>query len=337
MNRLSIQGIKPNFGIKANSRAKLNTGTFCNYDCKFCYYKDQLDIKDELQKVLNRVDYIYNYGIEEIDLSGGESSIDPNWFEILDYCNERFKHVSCLSHGGKFHKMEFAKKSQEHGLKEVLFSLHGADEAMHDEITGRKGSFKRILQAISNCQEIGIIVRINCTVYKPLPREYADLIIDINPVQLNFIIINYWEDNDSFQEPEDYHTLSETVKQCIDLLDDHIEEITVRYTPLCYMTGYEKYVVGQVQHVYDLRDWNKALYNETIDTTIPYTEEEKHQQAFDVACDERVRFYHKDSQCAKCKYFYVCDGVDNKLKGLEVHPVPGEKVTHVSKHSDINS
>jgi len=339
VNRLSILGIKPNFSLKQNSRAKLDTGKLCNYNCKFCYYRDQLDQRDSLDTILKRVDYLHGYGIEQIDLSGGESSIDKNWFEILDYCNTRFKHISCLSHGGRFHKMEFAKKSKEHGLKEVLFSVHGSNAEIHDEITERKGSFDRIMQAIENCQQIGIIIRINCTVFKPLlEHEYATLIRHIKPVQLNFIAINFWEDNEDFRklDTEEYKVLSDSIIRCIDLLKDDVDEINVRYTPLCYMPGYEKYVVGHIQHVYDLRDWNKAMYDRGIDTNVPYTDEQKHQQAFDAACSDRLRYYHKNVNCAKCKYFYVCDGIDNHLT-LQTFPVEGEKVTHVSKHSDSDT
>jgi MoaA/NifB/PqqE/SkfB family radical SAM enzyme len=46
--------------------------------------------RDPLEVILERVDYIKAYGITEIDLSGGESSIEPNWFKILEYCQDKF-------------------------------------------------------------------------------------------------------------------------------------------------------------------------------------------------------------------------------------------------------
>lgn len=326
VNRLSLSEIVPDYNRPINNRAKLDTGTFCNYDCQFCYYKDRLDQRDELQIIFDRVDYIHAYGITEIDLSGGESSIEPNWFNILDYCNDKFDYISCLSHGGKFANYDYLKKSKEHGLKEVLFSLHGWDDESHDEITQRKGSFSKIIHAINNCHELGILVRINCTVYKPLPIAYAQMMQLLVPSQVNFLTLNYWSDNYSF-EKIDYKELTDSIKKNIDVLEDIVGiEINVRYTPLCYMKDYEHYVIGQFQHIYDLGDWNKAIYDGKLDTSIQYTKEEKLKQAFAAAGKDRVESYFKSADCAKCKYFYICDGVENELKGIPVYPLPGDKI-----------
>ena len=60
------------------NRAKLDTGTMCNYNCQFCYYTDKSCL-DDLDTIIQRVDYLVECGITEVDLSGGESSIHPNW------------------------------------------------------------------------------------------------------------------------------------------------------------------------------------------------------------------------------------------------------------------
>ena len=144
MNRLSINQIEKDYSRPINNRAKLDTGKLCNYSCEFCYYKKQLHERDALEKIKQRIDYIHAYGIDEIDLSGGESSVEPNWFNILDYCKGKFKRISCLSHGGKFSDLSFAQRSYDSGLREILFSLHGFTEEVHDKITGKKGAFKNL-------------------------------------------------------------------------------------------------------------------------------------------------------------------------------------------------
>ena len=64
-------------------RAKLDTGTHCNYRCEFCYYKTQLNDVTEFNIIKDRIDYLVACGITEVDLSGGESSIHKQWFDIL--------------------------------------------------------------------------------------------------------------------------------------------------------------------------------------------------------------------------------------------------------------
>lgn len=343
LNDLSTEKLILDLTTPRCNRARLDTGPFCNYDCEFCYYKDILDIKTPWEVVKQRIDYIHSYGITEIDMSGGESSVSPDWFKILDYCNERFDSISCLSHGGKFSNMDFLKESKEHGLKEILFSLHGATEEVHDKITGRKGSFKRILQGIKNAQELGMIVRTNATIYyqnyHQLENEYADLINSIKPIETNFITLNYWGEYHNIPfDNVNYTAMTDGIKRCIDKLQNGIR-INVRYVPYCYMKDYEKYVCDHYQHIYDLPDWNKEMYNYIVDTSKTYTEKEKLTFAYSEAKKQRGLFYRKELDCLKCKHFYICDGVEKEIFGkTTVYPEPGEKIREVNfyrKNRDV--
>lgn len=325
MNRLSINQIEKDYSRPINNRAKLDTGKLCNYSCEFCYYKKQLHERDALEQIKQRIDYIHAYGIDEIDLSGGESSVEPNWFNILDYCKGKFKRISCLSHGGKFSDMAFAQRSYDNGLREILFSLHGFTEEVHDQITGKKGAFKNLLKSIENAHSLGIEVRINTTLYWVNYNTVdTQLLRNLNPTQINFIALNYWGDN-SKADPIDYSLICDSVKTYIDQLEGI--EVNARYFPLCYMLGYEKYVKNHYDHIYDLKDWNKAIYNEQLDTGIEYTHEQKVDQSFAEADRIRLQTCFKTDKCTTCKYFFTCDGIENQLKGhVEPRPVSGIKI-----------
>ena len=325
MNKLSIKQIQIDYDRPINNRAKLDTGKLCNYSCDFCYYKNHLMERDSLETIFKRVDYILNYGIDEIDLSGGESSIEPNWFKILEYCSGKFKRISCLSHGGKFSNLEFIKKSYNLGLREILFSVHGTDADTHDKIVGKQGAFANIIKAIQNAHTLGIEVRINTTLCN-LNYDKIDtgILLSLQPSQINFIALNYWRDNKD-GSLINYEDVCKHLKSYIDDLNQI--EVNARYFPLCYMDGYEKYVKGHYQHIYDLKDWNKAIYNETLDTTIQYTQYEKINQCFEEAERIRINSYYKSMKCVKCKYFFVCDGIENELKD-HVKPIMarGDKI-----------
>lgn len=311
-----------------NTRAKLDTGTRCNYECSFCYYLDKLDVVTGSDVIKKRAKKLFNFGMTEIDLSGGESSIHKDWFEILDYCKGLgFKNISTLTNGFKFANKEFLRKSQEHGLTELLISLHGWDIESHAHIVKRKGSFEKILQTIENSKELGIKIRLNCTVTSynaPNLVEYADLVNQIKPFQVNFLPLNYWEDAARVR-PESYEVLSDAIKKSIDRLDKSIE-INVRYIPYCFMIGYEKYVVGIYQHIFDRGDWNIIGY-EVDDLTLKSATIENY---FEQARINRIDSYTKDHECFECKYFLVCDGVEHQLKKTQkVFPVQDEKIRDV--------
>jgi MoaA/NifB/PqqE/SkfB family radical SAM enzyme len=340
INNLSCSGIKVDYETRRNNRARLDTGPLCNYDCEFCYYRHRLSEKTPWEVVKNRIDRIHKYGMKQIDLSGGESSVSPDWFKILDYCRERFENISCLSHGGKFSNLKFLKKSYDHGLREILFSLHGSNPEIHDSITNRKKSFEKIVQAIKNAKELGMVVRVNCTVYeknyKSLPTEYVKLINELEPLQVNFISLNYWEDVQLKYDKEyisrvNYSDITDHIKRCIDGIQK-IKYSNVRYVPYCLMEGYEKYICGQYTHIYDIFDWDKGLYSDDgTEEFLTVTNDEKLLQAHKTAEDHRLNFYSKSKECINCKYFYICDGIENEIfKTTKVNPVEGDKIVQVN-------
>ena len=109
------------------------------------------------------------------------------------------------------------KKAQQSGLSEILFSLHSVNE-IHDNLTGIKGSFDKILKSINNAKELGIKIRINAVVtnsnYKFIDNLYFDLLENINPFELNFLPLNYFSDAEN-NEKIDYNILLEPIKKFI--------------------------------------------------------------------------------------------------------------------------
>ena len=313
------------------NRAKLDTGTHCNYRCSFCYYKSQLNEITSFEEIKKRIDYLVECGITEVDLSGGESSIHSNWFDILAYCKAKKLKISCLSNGYKFANIDFMQKSKDAGLTEILFSVHGYDEASHNELVANKHGFSKITQAIENAHSVGIVVRINCTVthsnYAHLPTSFVELVKRLKPLEVNFLTLNYWNDA-SQQKALSYATVTPYIQRAIDGLKDVVKYINVRYTPYCFMEGYEQYVCNYYQHIYDIYDWNIAVYNRTID---PATYRDDPLSAmFESAKQQRNRSYYKKKECMSCKHFFLCDGVENQIRDVELHPSPGDKIVNVN-------
>ena len=325
-NRLEVDKEEP-----INQRAKLDTGTHCNYRCEFCYYKTQLNDVTEFEVIKQRIDYLAACGIKEADLSGGESSIHKQWFDILDYCKSKDLKVSTLSNGYKFANKEFLAKSKEHGLEEILFSVHGYDKESHNELVGHRKGFENIKQAIHNAHELGVVVRINCTVthknFKSLPTQFVELMQELKPFEVNFLTLNYWDDAGA-QETINYAEVTPYIHQTIDLLKTFVNIINVRYTPYCFMKGYEQYVCNYYQHIYDVYDWNIAVYDGTIDPEVYRAD--PYKAMYEAAAKKRNWTYYKTQACLDCKHYYICDGVEKQIKNIDLTPTPGEKIAQVN-------
>jgi len=314
INHLSLPDYISSSGVC--KRAKLDTGTFCNMGCSFCYYKDHLNVKTPKETIFKRIDYLRNMGVIEVDLSGGESSIHKDWFEILEYCKNM--KISCLSNGWKFSDLTFMKKSKELGLSEILFSLHGYNQKTHDLIVDKKGAFNRIIKSIKNAHRLNIKVRINCVVneinYNDLHTKFTELVNTLEVFEVNFITINTWEDNNL---STNYKKLIENVKLSIPKIN---AIVNVRYVPYCYMKGFEENVCDWYQHIYDIYDWNMNLYDyNTTSNTV--------HDMYKVAGEYRLQFYTKPRECLKCKYFKICDGIDSDI---EIYPQKGEMIQDVN-------
>jgi MoaA/NifB/PqqE/SkfB family radical SAM enzyme len=311
-------------------RAKLDTGKLCNLNCTFCYYKDQLDQMDSFETICKRVDYIKTYSlITEIELSGGESSIHPDWFRILDYCYDRFDHISTLSHGQKFSDIDFLLQSKLHGLKEILFSMHGTGQ-YHDDIVQKPGAYKKLFQAIENSLSNNVITRVNCTVTNSnkdcIDKEFLQVIhhfITLGLKQVNFIFHNYWEDNNN-SDNMDYTELTIPVINAVKNIKTWYPDfdIRIRYAPFClFPEDLISLIYGQYQHVFDTTDWNKEIYSGTkYFANHQYPWKESLNLGWQVAKQQRLANYFKPKECYKCKYFTWCDGIENQINPKKVYP-----------------
>ena len=132
----------------------LNFNNACNLRCKYCFtnspkgdhVKEYLDIK-AIERLANEADEL---GYFEFDLQGGELLLQPKkLFEVLEAIKpERF--YMYLTTNGYHLDNEMAKKLSEYKVSRVSVSIDSMDEKIHDEIRGRKDSWRRAMEALKH-------------------------------------------------------------------------------------------------------------------------------------------------------------------------------------------
>jgi MoaA/NifB/PqqE/SkfB family radical SAM enzyme len=339
---MKLFSLKRNDDIKIDEslltkRTRLFIGYLCNINCKFCFYKDirHVDIKD---KIYQQLDLAKTYGIKDWDISGGEPSLLSYWFELLiDMKDMGFRNIACITNGYKFANIDFLEDSMYAGMNELLFSLHGKDADSHDKMTGVKGSYEKLTQAINNAIYLGIKIRINVVVAKDNYRDapyIADYANEIGPVAFNFLPFRL-ENTAPKENALRYKDAMPHIKQAIDILDKHMK-ISVRYVPFCVMQGYEQYVSMYLQRMFDEYEWSEY--------TIRKFENARHNRNIpDLDCksdkwDLEIDAIHKSikhvanhaTSCLSCKYLHVCEGIWHsyaKIWGTnEFKPMKGDKI-----------
>ena len=160
----------------------LNLNNACNLRCKYCFtnspkgdhVKDRLPV-DVLASVADQADEL---GYFEFDLQGGELLLRPDiLFESLEAIKpERF--YLYLTTNGYHLDRKMAEKLAKAHVSRVSVSVDSMNEKTHDEIRGRKDSWKRAIQALKHVQDVGMDPYLNITMghYNAFDPAFEELV-----------------------------------------------------------------------------------------------------------------------------------------------------------------
>ena len=146
----------------------LNFNNACNLRCKYCFtnspkgdhVKDFLDY-EAIAKLADEADEL---GYFEFDLQGGELLLQPKkLFKVLEAIRpERF--YMYLTTNGYYLDESMAKRLAEANVSRVSVSIDSMDEKIHDEIRGKKDSWRRAMEGLKHVQKAGMDPYLNITV-----------------------------------------------------------------------------------------------------------------------------------------------------------------------------
>ena len=345
-----MERIKNNKIVK---REEISLGYKCNVRCRFCFYdcstKSPLRTIDEITKDIRAAK---RYGMEHVELSGGEPMLHGGIYSIVKFCKEQgFQTVCMITNGTLLTDMDTVKSLQEAGLNQFVFSLHGADEQAHDYLTRAK-TYQDILKAIDNARALGMPFRINVVVtnknYKELSR-IAAMAIALKPIMINYLIYAPLGPAKGAVHAmaARYSQIASEICQAVDMVKDHMQ-VRVRYFPFCLLTGYERFICNVHQLHYDPFEWDYAL-REQLNNGLFYKWAKifvglfflplsrLFTQALNTCFHEALIKAMclvnscKPLKCRRCAYYFICDGVWRDYASLygtaELKPVKGRKIT----------
>jgi radical SAM protein with 4Fe4S-binding SPASM domain len=152
------------WSLSPPSTVFFNITSRCNLRCKHCVVNacDSNDEETSLAEYSRISDEMFDYGVRDIVLSGGEPLIHKNFLEIAQYSKEKGFSLQISSNGTLINK-NMAKILTE--LEVTLqVSLDGATSKVHDDFRQTPGSWKRAINGIKNLVEMGVPVVIGSTV-----------------------------------------------------------------------------------------------------------------------------------------------------------------------------
>ncbi len=143
----------------------------CNLRCKHCYASSGYPLDEELrmEEVRNLFNELYNLGVFELEFSGGEPFMRPDFTDILYLANSMDFSLEVLTNGMLIDKKK-ADTLKDLSVRVVQVPLEGLKEA-HESMRGN-GTFERAVNSIKLLKNAGLNVQVRTTITK---KSLSDL------------------------------------------------------------------------------------------------------------------------------------------------------------------
>ncbi|MDP1852655.1 MAG: radical SAM protein [Candidatus Omnitrophota bacterium] len=240
----------------------------CNNRCLFCLDKEAHDgsviplekIKADLQKGRG-------LGIRRVVLSGGEPTIHPDFFNIVNMARTLgYSHIQVITNGRMFAYQSFLKQAIESGVSEITFSLHGHNSRLHDQQTKVPGSFQQSLVALVNAlKEKDLIVSVDIVINKINVMYLASILeffINLGVYEFDLLQVipfgQAWAKRDIL-----FYDIQKSIKflrKAFMLSKDPRLHIWTNRFPPQYLEGFE-YLIQHPAKLYDEVGGRKDMFN----------------------------------------------------------------------------
>ncbi len=150
---------------KSKMGSWLTVNRKCNLRCGWCYAQDQsIDQQDmPLSLATQIIAFQQEIGVEQVIIIGGEPTIYPYLFEVIDlYTSKKIKPI-LVTNGKKLSDSEFAKKLVAAGIKDVSLSVKGVDDQQYKKVTG-VACYNNVLKGIRNLIDLGVAPTVQVTI-----------------------------------------------------------------------------------------------------------------------------------------------------------------------------
>jgi AdoMet-dependent heme synthase len=149
----------------------------CNLNCVHCRaaascgpYPGELSTG----QCLRLIDDIISFSKPVIILTGGESLLRPDIFEIASYGTKKGLRMVMATNGALVDE-SIAKKMISSGIQRVSISIDGKDAKSHDEFRAEPGAFEGAMHGIAALKSAGIEFQINTTITNANLHQIKDI------------------------------------------------------------------------------------------------------------------------------------------------------------------
>jgi MoaA/NifB/PqqE/SkfB family radical SAM enzyme len=143
---------------KSIAMLQINPSYDCNFYCTHCSISSFRKQKRKIMTtadIRNLCDQADEYGLAQIDFTGGEPLLLNNLADILVAFGTKRFYLSLATNGWLMSK-EKAAWLKEMGVDRILLSLDSINEDEHDRFRNKPGSYKKAIAAIDYIKDAGL-------------------------------------------------------------------------------------------------------------------------------------------------------------------------------------
>lgn len=303
----------------------LFTGFSCSSHCHFCIDLNKRDLPDKsTRQIVEEMVSAKAAGVEYLEMIGGETTIRRDFIPLVRTAKKiGFKDIVVVTNGRMFAYPDFAQETVAAGVTDLVFSIHGHNAKLHDEMTYVPGAFDELMRGIDNVRAAGL-ERIfgNCTVVKQNMAHLPDIARvflgkKIHHVEFIFVDPTYGGAYTNF------HGLVPRISEAAPFMREALRvgreggttDFVARYVPLCHFSD----DLGQISEIREVatfrtRHWAPDFKND------------------DVGAGRVAAGRSKTERCAGCSLYDRCEGIWNeylkRYDDSELSPVKAKAATH---------
>lgn len=173
-------------------RIYVETTRACNLRCRHCFNASESRDPDEMStdELFKALEGIQGDNVFDVRFSGGEFTMHPDWYEILQKAKDLGFGVS-INTNGVYKDPSIINKLSSLDLEQIVLSIDGTQKH-HDQIRG-KGSFNQTFQSLRQLRERGAVLRTNTVLNRKSVSDMEEVIQTVGPYvdEMNFFHMRY--------------------------------------------------------------------------------------------------------------------------------------------------
>lgn len=162
----------------------------CNNDCGHCYNERGESKELTTDQWKGVLDKLWDRGIPHVVFTGGEPTLREDLPDLIGHAERSGQITGLNTNGRRLGDVNYLNGLLDSGLDHIQITLGSHIDSTHDEITGKKGSYKQTLAGIKNVLNSDIYLVTNTTIMESNRKEVTDTIEFLRELGVEHIAVN---------------------------------------------------------------------------------------------------------------------------------------------------